>query len=59
MSDEDRCRSFAVATTLEFLRDYGVDIRTNEQRRWPGEMKARIVAERSLKTHPKRLWQRC
>ena len=34
-----------MATTDEFLRDYGVDIRSNGQRRWPDEVKARIVVE--------------
>lgn len=34
-----------MATTGEFLRDFGVDIRRNGQRRWPDEVKAQIVAE--------------
>ncbi|WP_425074650.1 IS66-like element accessory protein TnpA [Sagittula sp. S175] len=34
-----------MATTGEFLRDYGVEIRGNGQRRWPDEVKALIVAE--------------
>ena len=34
-----------MATAVEFLRNYGVDIRFNGQRRWPVEIKARIVAE--------------
>ena len=35
-----------MATTVEFLRDYGVEIRANGQKRWPDEVKAQIVAER-------------
>jgi transposase len=34
-----------MATTGELLRDYGVEIRGNGQRRWPDEVKALIVAE--------------
>lgn len=34
-----------MATTGEFLRDYGVEIWGNGQRRWPDEVKALIVAE--------------
>ena len=34
-----------MATTREFLKDYGVEIRGNGQRRWPDEVKALIVAE--------------
>ncbi|MDO9525145.1 MAG: transposase, partial [Gemmobacter sp.] len=37
-----------MATTVEVLRDYGVEIRANGQKRWPYEVKARIVAD-SLK----------
>ena len=29
-----------MATTVEFFRDYGVDFRTNGQRRWPDECSA-------------------
>jgi transposase len=34
-----------MATTVEFLRDYGVEIRANGQKRWPDAVKAQIVAE--------------
>jgi transposase len=34
-----------MATTLDVLRDYGVEIRANGQKRWPDEVKAQIVAE--------------
>lgn len=34
-----------MATTGVLLRDYGVEIRGNGQRRWPDEVKALIVAE--------------
>lgn len=34
-----------MATKVEFLSDYGVEIRANGQKRWPDEVKAQIVAE--------------
>lgn len=34
-----------MATMVEVLRDYGVEIRANGQKRWPDEVKAQIVAE--------------
>lgn len=34
-----------MATTVEFLRDYGVEIRANGQKRWSNEVKARIAAK--------------
>ena len=34
-----------MATRVEFLRDCGVEIRANGQKRWPDEVKAQIVAE--------------
>ncbi len=44
-----------MATTGEFLRDYGVDIRGNGQRHWPDEIEARIVDERFFCTNPARI----
>ena len=42
-----------MATTVEFLRDYGVEIRANGQKRWPDEVKAQIVAEsRKRRSNP-------
>ena len=32
-----------MASTVEFLSDYGVDIRTNGQRRWPDEITASLA----------------
>ncbi len=43
--DKDCCGGFAMATTGEFLRDYGIEIRGNGQRRWPDEVKALIIAK--------------
>ena len=34
-----------MATTVEVLRDYGVEVRANGQKRWPDAVKAQIVAE--------------
>jgi len=31
--------SFAIATTIEFLRDYRVEKQANGKKRWPNEVK--------------------
>ena len=40
-----------MATRVEFLRDYGVEIRANGQKRWPDEVKVRVPRDDGHRFH--------